>query len=330
MRERLGLIIRAWRSKEAFPVGPALLARAFDEAFSPVQVDQEIKQLLYRTFQEGVMPQLKNLYGSINKVLDDSKLFPPLEELLAQQSSPGARASEGVDQAAQQAPTAGDGEGGQGDAGGSLAPGNVAGRLERIAPGGRTTAASFYAGGPAAPTVDVFEAATTLLSLQRQSRRRLDARKSAEASPNTYTPSQVTEGLRELEQELGGAPIESSAIRDRLLAILRARVRDGESKRIADSQADAMDVVGNLVASIREDGLLTHGVKDLVKRLELTLYKLATLDPGFLKTQAGRPHPAMQMLNQLAKLGNAGDESEGIDREVGGQVDALMERVIDE
>jgi diguanylate cyclase (GGDEF)-like protein len=178
--------------------------------------------------------------------------------------------------------------------------------------------------------VDVFQAATTLLNLQRQSRRGLGGRGGTEASPNTYTASQVTEGLCQLETELGGGLIDSPEIRDRLLGLLRSHEEGGESKRISDSQADAMDVVGSLVASIREDNLLTEGVKQWVKRLELTLHKLATQDPDFLKTQSGRPHAAMQVLNQLAKLGNAGDEGEGIDREVGREVDSVMERVIDE
>ena len=329
MREQLGLIVRAWRNKEAFPVGPAALARALDEAFRVVRVDQEIRQRLYRTFQDGVMPQLKNLYGAINKMLADSNIFPALDDLLAQQPAPSPVISQGVDgsavREAQPHTAAG---GGVADAA-SLAPGEA--RLDPIAPGGRTTAASFYAGGPAAPTVDVFEAATTLLNLQRQSRRGLGAaRAGTEPSPNTYTPSQVLEGLQELERELGGVAIETAELKDRLLELLRAHAGGAGGKRIGDPETDAMDVVGSLVVSIREDNLLTEGVKDWVKRLELTLNKLATQDPGFLKTRLQQPHAAMQVLNQLAKLGNARDEGEGIDRRVGREVDSLMERVIEE
>lgn len=335
IREQLGCIVRAWRHKESLPVGPATLARVFDEVFRGVQVDQEIRQLLYRTFQDGLMPQLKNLYGAINKMLADSNLFPPLDELLARHPSPAPVISQGTDSARDETPPPTsseplpESEVRAPSATFARAPSDA--RLEPIGPGRRTTAASFYAGGPAAPTVDVFEAATTLLNLQRQSRRGLGGSRSGrEPSPNTYTTAQVVDGLRELERELGGAPLETSQIRDRLLSVLRARGRGAEGKRIGDSQADAMDVVGSLVASIREDNLLTEGVKDWIKRLELTLNKLATQDPEFLKTQSKRPHAAMQVINQLAKLGNAGDEGEGIDGEVGREVDSLMERVIRE
>ena len=84
----------------------------------------------------------------------------------------------------------------------------------------------------------------------------------------------------------------------------------------------------NLVDSIEQDKLLTEGIRGWVKRLELTLNKLATKDPEFLDHDSERPHSAVEVLNQLARLGNAQDVRVGIDREVGRRVDELLERIV--
>ena len=80
---------------------------------------------------------------------------------------------------------------------------------------------------------------------------------------------------------------------------------------------------------MQEDQLVTPGVRDWIKRLEITLNKVATADQSFLQHSAEAPHSAVKMLNLLARLGNAGDVQEGIDREVGGRVDELLEGVIE-
>ncbi|MFB3103693.1 MAG: putative bifunctional diguanylate cyclase/phosphodiesterase, partial [Pseudomonadales bacterium] len=94
---------------------------------------------------------------------------------------------------------------------------------------------------------------------------------------------------------------------------------------------ETMSVVESFVNSICEDNFLSEGVKEWVKRLELTLNKLAMQDPRFFEDQSNQPHAAMQVLNQLAVLGNGLDEDENINRELGGdEIDSLLERVIEE
>jgi diguanylate cyclase (GGDEF)-like protein len=86
----------------------------------------------------------------------------------------------------------------------------------------------------------------------------------------------------------------------------------------------------SLVDSLRQDSFLTEGIRDWIARLEITLNKLAAVDPAFLSPDEAGPHSAVQMLNQLARLGNQKDVREGIDREVAGRVDELLKRVVTE
>ncbi|MCZ6617422.1 MAG: DUF1631 family protein, partial [Gammaproteobacteria bacterium] len=334
MHAQLALIAGPWRNRKTLPVGPSVVARAFDEALNLVQVDQEVKLLLYRTFQDGLVPQLEKLYDAINKLLADSDMFPLLDELLAQQqriSSPavgkGPTASGDVEppQTAAETDVPGAEEAPSNGPAATPIKGNTPDRQRNIAE-------SSYAEGYTASTRDVFEAATTLLNLKDQSRRGLGTGQGeTDANPETYSPNEVTDALRELQRERSGTPIETNEIRDRLLNLLRWSEDGAQDKRIGDSEADAMDVVGNLVTSIREDKLLPEGVKDWVKRLELTLTKLATQDPGFFANQSKQPHPAMQVLDQLAKLGDTLDKGDDVNLESGGsEVDSLMRRVVDE
>ena len=61
---------------------------------------------------------------------------------------------------------------------------------------------------------------------------------------------------------------------------------DAVWKAFGEDLYDTLDVMENLVDSIEQDKLLTEGIRGWVKRLELTLNKLATKDPKFLDHDA--------------------------------------------
>ena len=335
MHTRLALIAVQWRDITNLPVGPAVVSRAFEEALSRVQLDQEIKLLLYLTFQHVMESQLKNLYDAINQMLVDSKVFPSLDELQAQQRlSPAVVREDSVGSAdggpALSLPTVGDVNTARSpspaEARDSLNPPEAS--IKPFAPEQQANAASSNLERRAAPTRGVFEAATTLLNLQNQLHCRPG---NTNTSPDAYSPSEVADGLRELQQERGGTPIETAEIRDRLLALLRWSSDGAQDKRIGDAENEAMSVVGSFVNSICQDNFLSEGVKEWVKRLELTLNKLAMQDSRFFEDQSNQPHAAMQVLNQLAVFGRGLDEDENINRELGGdEIDSLVERVIEE
>ena len=141
-----------------------------------------------------------------------------------------------------------------------------------------------------------------------------------------FSSLEILAGLSDLQR---GGVVASRPLRVQLAE--RLRERSGDARRgLATTDIDRMQVVENLVASVQQDDLITDGVKHWVKQLELTLSKLATVQPEFLNSSPHQPHAAMAVLDQLAKLGNTSDEAEGIDREVGRRVDELMHRLVSE
>ena len=183
--------------------------------------------------------------------------------------------------------------------------------------------------GPAGWGVGAYQAVRELLDLERQARSARGAGAMPEApSPGAaeFSSLEILAGLSDLQR---GGVVASRPLRMQLAERLRERA--GDTRRgLATTDLDRMQVVENLVASVQQDDLITDGVKHWVKQLELTLSKLATVQPEFLNSSPHQPHAAMAVLDQLAKLGNTSDEAEGIDREVGRRVDELMQRLVSE
>ena len=132
--------------------------------------------------------------------------------------------------------------------------------------------------------------------------------------------------LGRIQTELGDTPLTDTRLKPRLLQVLRSQ--HGEHKSFNEDVFDTLEVMESLVDSLASDRLLTEGVKDWVRRLEVTLNKLAAADPKFLASDPDNPHSAVQMLNQLERLGNSSDLRDGIDRDVGRRVDELLQRVV--
>ena len=121
-----------------------------------------------------------------------------------------------------------------------------------------------------------------------------------QAPDQRYDPNDILQAISQIETELGDAPVTDSRLKPRLMEVLKARATAAR-RRSAKSMYDTLDVMENLVDSIEQDKLLTEGIRGWVKRLEVTLNKLATKDPEFLDHDAERPHSAVEVLNQLAR-----------------------------
>ena len=136
------------------------------------------------------------------------------------------------------------------------------------------------------------------------------------------------DAFQQIQSELGDASLGDERLKPRLVEVLRQQ--HGDAKGFGPAEYDTINVMENLVDSMREDELVTEGVRDWIKRLEITLNKVAATDEKFLEHTAEDPHEAAMMLNLLARLGNTNDVSQGIDREVGRRVDAVLEKVVND
>ena len=182
-------------------------------------------------------------------------------------------------------------------------------------------------GGTGAWGNSAYQAVRQLLDLGRRASAARGAGAPLEApigEGDEFNTLEIVAGLSDLQRR---GVVASSPLRTQLVDQLRRR--SGEPERgLSAGDIDRFQVVENLVASIQQDDLVTDGVKQWVKRLEVTLSKLAAQQPEFLNSTSHNPHAAIEVLNQLAKLGNTADEGEGIDREVGRRVDDLMNKLI--
>ena len=319
IRAQLGLIAKPWSHKDVVPVGPAAICWAFDDAIANLDFRRQVQQDVYRCFEQSLTPVLANIYAALNQLLEESGAFPSLENLreslqrgLIRRSASGVKVEPEVyqemDTAVREAAMAADG---------------VANTRVDFNPfvepsGGR----------------QAYSAARNILDLNRRTAALLGKeREDMLAAPNArpeekFDSSEILEAISLIEQEMGDTPVRDKRLKPLLMDVLRKR--HGDRKAFSEEDFDTLNVMEGLVDSISQDTFITEGIREWVQRLEFTLNKLAAQDPRFLQHDPAQPHSAVQMLNQLARLGNSRDVREGIDREVGRRVDELLQRVVSE
>ena len=319
IRARLGLVARPWTHKDVVPVGPAVICWSFDDAMKEFDLRRQVKQDIYLCFESVLVPMLGNLYSAMDQMLQESKMFPSVEELREslmrssiRRTPSGVRvepeAYQEMESSVREAAMAADG----------------------IATHSRVDHDPFSEPGAR----ELYSTARNILGLKRRTQQILGhGRDKMLAAPDagvgeTFRSSDILEAILQIERELGDAPLSDRRLKPRLIEILRDQ--HGDRKGFTEEDYDTLDMMENLVDSLQEDSFLTEGIRDWIQRLEITLNKLAARDPGFLRHTPERPHSAVQMLNQLARLGNTRDVREGIDRDVGRRVDELLQKVIQE
>ncbi len=323
LRAQLGLVAKPWTHKDVIPVGPSVLTWSFDDALKEFEFRRVVKQDVYRCFESALMPMLGNLYAALAQVLEESGAFPSVEELrdsLQRLTTPrtasGVRvepeAYQEMDTAVREATMAAEG-------------------ISPAAP--RVDHNPFLQ--PAQARRDVYSTARSLLSVDRRSReilgQQVDGILATPDTPaaDTFETTDILSALSTIETELGDeASLADVRVRPRLIELLQAK--HGDRKRLNEADYDTLNVMESLVDSLQEDSFLTEGIREWIARLEITLNKLAARDPNFLQPNDDGPHSAVQMLNQLGRLGNQKDIREGIDREVGRRVDELLKKVVNE
>ncbi|MEZ5557184.1 MAG: DUF1631 family protein [Pseudomonadales bacterium] len=321
MRAQLGLVSRPWTHKDALPIGPAVITWAFDDALRTLDLRRQVKADLYRYFEQTLQPTLANLYAALAKLFEDSKLFPSVEEIResllrasVRRSPSGVRIEPEVyqemDAAVREAAMAADGV--------AVTPRFDSNPfVPRPARGGQA-----------------YQAAKNILDLGRLTRAVRGQPPDEMLAPpdagpeDTFNSMDILNALSAIQSELGDAPLTDQRLKPRLMEILKDQ--HGDHKGFKPEDYDTLDVMENLVDSIERDNYLTEGIRDWVRRLEVTLTKLAAREPEFLRQDSEQPHDAVLMLNQLARLGDTRDVREGIDRDVGQRVDELLHRVVRE
>lgn len=187
-------------------------------------------------------------------------------------------------------------------------PGNmgvVAGAAPRGVFGFDATFGGFGAGPAVGMTPSLMQAYSTAqaqLALRRQLAPERGATPPAGGPIGVYSPSQLVDGLSDLQRSLADAEdptfYDVAGVKQRLVDALTAH--GAAPRQIGQAESDALEIIVNLLEALLHDGQVTNLAKAQLKRLQGAVHKTALLDPGFFESTH---HPVRQLLNRVALLG---------------------------
>jgi len=340
---RLGMVAPAWSEKDALPIGPTVLAVAFDDALAGLELDREARKYIFPCFRNILIAFLRKFYPVLRKLLADSGLFPPLEDLAmaaSQRRQPAAVASPpaAVPVAEPQSPPAP--PAGEFTQQFAMPAAAIAAARAEAAAMEQQAARSALLQPPTAhrsrpgrgtlrPVGNVYGAARELMHLQRglpgPDGLPTEAPWSDEIHPAPETIFGEAEILAALDRlaEQRQDEGERLPLRRQLAKELGL---DGE-RSLAPQQRDAFEVVEGLLESIRDDDYLPHTFNNWVDQLEITYNKLAAENSDFLDTSQAPMHAALRLLDGLAELSGLADAGDGMEPSIQQPVDRLLAQV---
>lgn len=301
--QRLALLNNGQKlGEDSNPFGPQAIAQAFRDALAPCPFPLQIKTILYMLFDKHVMQSLDSLYGALNQRLIDAGVLPNLKYNAQINPSVSRPTAAKPEQPANKPPATG-------------TPTTNAGPalldLDLSAP-------------PPSDPGALFSGLSSLLDEHRHSHPEAPllggTRSIVSFSPRqasrTYSASELLAALNRMQQqsahELAQRLHKPQAV-EGLKANLQQQLEShsslpGDSK-VADQEADVIDLVGMLFDFILDDENLPDACKTALSHLHTPYLKIALLDKA-LFTQ--HHHPARRLLNAMAQAGvlygNEGDE----------------------
>ncbi|MCB1643999.1 MAG: DUF1631 family protein [Pseudomonadales bacterium] len=377
---RMGMLVDSWAHKEANPLGTSVVCHAFDNAIRNVELSKEIRQKVYSGFESKAVPLFRKLYVAVTQMLEESKLFPDLDDdyiarpaAIRTTPEPVAQpepevekpAAEPVIETVEEAPDdnaypaeslfeAVEAIVQNAEPEKTASPvaeeeQNLKAELERLrqelriargeippqaaeppaappvpdrpaaAPVGASDTGQFTAvpaqpqntgsQRPASARSEIGQAISDIYATVRGLiSRRGEPQEQQLMQPQEYVElDEVQEMLRTLRPAMDMG--QRVNVREQLLQ--QASLNGGE-RVLAPQVAQSLDVVENLVDTIEQDALLSSSAKNWIRQLELTLDKVAASTGDILNEE--NPHQALEVINQLARLGGA--ESASIQRDV--------------
>ena len=303
LEQRLALLNNGQKlGEDSNPFGPQAIAQAFRDALAPCPFPLQIKTILYMLFDKHVMQSLDSLYGALNQRLIDAGVLPNLKYNAQINPSVSRPTAAKPEQPANKPPATG-------------TPTTNAGPalldLDLSAP-------------PPSDPGALFSGLSSLLDEHRHSHPEAPllggTRSIVSFSPRqasrTYSASELLAALNRMQQqsahELAQRLHKPQAV-EGLKANLQQQLEShsslpGDSK-VADQEADVIDLVGMLFDFILDDENLPDACKTALSHLHTPYLKIALLDKA-LFTQ--HHHPARRLLNAMAQAGvlygNEGDE----------------------
>jgi hypothetical protein len=306
LSHRLAVIagMPAW-PLESMPLGPAMLAAAYQFALGAMELGVEHRVLAYRQFDRCALLPVAPFYERANEWLVIQRILPHLHR-------PGIRrAEEPPRQAAVSEPRPTD-----------AAPQETT----RAQADGRARPEPERAHDPAArAAVDasLFETLTHFL----HERRRIDG--DAGAVPASSMPAsradlQTVLGSMQRAPRPAGGHYDSEHFRNTLLVKLRRASPEGRPLGLGEEELDTVDLVGMLFDYITRNVREGSAARELLARLHVPVLRVALGDRSFFTR---RDHPARELLNTIAETGARWMEEAGGEPDVSLRMERVVERV---
>lgn len=170
----------------------------------------------------------------------------------------------------------------------------------------------------------------TLLDLLAQRRRALGQQVPAGPGPGV-TPESIKLALANLQRQrhagrhtAGTTRSGIEALREDLLAQLRAFTPPGQTPQLGAAEQDAIDLLAMLFDELSKEHRDAQPVRDLLARLEVPLLRVALRDRSFFSSPT---HPARRLLNAISASGRFWVDEHGEDTLLFTRLRAMVDRI---
>ena len=331
LEQRLALLNNGQKlGEDGNPFGPQMIAQAFREALAPCPFPLRIKSILYSLFDQHVMHSLDSLYAALNQRLIDAGVLPNLKYSAQRNAAPGRPSATPQASGTEDSPAARP----------AHSAASAATDTDTDTDTGPAPTPPLDLDGP--PPADPHTLLSGLAALLGEHRQRdIDApllggtRSIASFAPRnasrTYSAAELLEALNRMQRQSAAElaqrlnrPQQVEGLKVDLHQQLEAHSQQPGHHKLADQEADIIDLVGMLFDFILDDGNLPDNCKTILSHLHTPYLKVALQDKA-LFTQ--HHHPARRLLNALAQAGVA-HGGEGDERGLLAKMQWVVERVI--
>jgi len=300
---------------DAVPLGPAQLMAAVRHATAGMDIPNEHRVLLYRTYERAVVSQIGTFYAALNAFLVEHRILRHLRIYVPLPSrGVGIGPTEGTTPAAVDRPAgvATPTQGTQARPSVQSRSQSGAERATAVDPGVGPAAAAAPDTRPSAATVASIGAGdaelfATLRGLLASRRHEPVARAPQKERSGSYVASAdaIQSVLAKLQSKAvihpGNAPGHSATqLKQDLLDQLRQFAPPGQKPQLDREDADTIDLVGMLFDEIAQSAPAKGNTQSMLTQLRVPLLRVALNDKGFFSQRA---HPARELLNAIAETG---------------------------
>lgn len=361
--QRFGVLAgRPGFDAESLPIGPQALCRIIRGAADCLELDNEHRLTFFRAFDRQLLPIYGSLVDAVNGYLSKNGVLPHLQYVPVRlRPSSQNSADKPADEPRSSSRGLGSGMADvqvlglsgdesptertarahlRSDAAAAATPGGAVPETGVTPRFGRSPGGAMYSGpgagqGPEISSEEGFALMRQLLAGRRQLLEKLNPDRSGGVPhvQHTVSPTQLQDALGALQNKatlpvvVNGKQVlrNVSHLKQDLLATLRQSVPEHEVPALADSDGDAIDLVGMLYDNLFKDVRPNSPAASLLSKLQVPLLRVALQDKGFFTRQQ---HPARQMLNTVAETSafwlNEDEADEGLIEKMNSVVDRTV------